>query len=423
MIRKLLLLALLLGSFVSQATTVQSLEDELQAVNKELSEATKQESEYVGGLIKTLIKSRVEILKINSSLIQQRIHAIESGAKIDVRISAVKPNIVKAKEIEGEIFSLMADIRKKEVEADKYNNGLIKGLLKSGIAALENSVAILKLELIKAKYGITWMPDFSTPDEVSGKSILKDLNNIAKPLNLKPQSSEDDSYNLIKPMLFGKRFEDEAWNKNIWFDILWTPVNLKKDTRAVKGVLIFEDIFGEEKFRIRKTINDSIGAESGLTEFGIGFEYNDFKDSHKWVRGTDFKDMKFKFKVEDIIYKEGRSLKEEILSEEAQEREISQENVLNELKVAYHNQIASRVLSNWRYRGAKDNWGCDVYIWQDIDGNVQSVNIQSCNVDNVNKIKSFKNAIEAAVYKSSPLPPAPDKNVFDREILFHFRVN
>ncbi|HIM95688.1 MAG TPA: cell envelope integrity protein TolA [Gammaproteobacteria bacterium] len=118
-----------------------------------------------------------------------------------------------------------------------------------------------------------------------------------------------------------------------------------------------------------------------------------------------------------------RALTKEIQAEEDQDREIAQEDILNELKVNYINQIASRVHNQWRYQGAKDNWGCDVHILQDIDGNVQSVNVQSCIVDNSAKSKSFKDAIERAVYKASPLPPAPDKSVFDREILFHFRVN
>ncbi len=118
-----------------------------------------------------------------------------------------------------------------------------------------------------------------------------------------------------------------------------------------------------------------------------------------------------------------RALTKEIQAEEDQDREIAQEDILNELKVNYINQIASRVHNQWRYQGAKDSWGCDVHILQDIDGNVQSVNVQTCNIDNNAKAKSFKNAIERAVYKASPLPPAPDKSVFDREILFHFRVN
>ncbi|MDC0407632.1 TonB C-terminal domain-containing protein [Candidatus Thioglobus sp.] len=126
-----------------------------------------------------------------------------------------------------------------------------------------------------------------------------------------------------------------------------------------------------------------------------------------------------KFEKEQDI----RSLKKEIQTEEDQEREIAQEDILNELKANYINQIASRVKEQWRYQGAKDNWGCDVYILQDLNGKVQSVNLQSCNVTNSAKAKVFKDAIERAVYKASPLPPAPDKSVYDREILFHFRVN
>jgi len=120
---------------------------------------------------------------------------------------------------------------------------------------------------------------------------------------------------------------------------------------------------------------------------------------------------------------DNRSLKKEIQAEEDQEREIAQEDILNELKANYINQIASRVKEKWRYQGAKDHWGCDVYILQDLKGNVQSVNLQSCNINNNAKERAFKNAIERAVYKASPLPHAPDKSVFDREILFHFRVN
>jgi colicin import membrane protein len=41
----------------------------------------------------------------------------------------------------------------------------------------------------------------------------------------------------------------------------------------------------------------------------------------------------------------------------------------------------------------------------------------------VNLKYQTKNAIERAVYKASPSPAAPDKSVFDREILFHFKIN
>ena len=39
------------------------------------------------------------------------------------------------------------------------------------------------------------------------------------------------------------------------------------------------------------------------------------------------------------------------------------------------------------------------------------------------KAKAFRDSIERAVYKASPLPSAPDDAVFSRELLLKFRVN
>jgi colicin import membrane protein len=133
---------------------------------------------------------------------------------------------------------------------------------------------------------------------------------------------------------------------------------------------------------------------------------------------------KYKAKLKRLEKREIKlALEKVIFFNQQKDLEIAQEDFLNKMKVHYINRIAKKVKENWRYQGAKDNWSCDVYILQDIDGNVQSVNAQSCNVGNNAKAKSFKNAIERAVYKASPLPAAPNKSVFDREILFHFKVN
>ena len=102
------------------------------------------------------------------------------------------------------------------------------------------------------------------------------------------------------------------------------------------------------------------------------------------------------------------------------EKTLIIEDQLNTLKTAYVANIAARVKSNWRYFGAEDDWGCTVYVQQDINGKVEAVNIQKCNLDDSEKARAFKNSIERAVYKASPLPSSPDDAVFDREILFIF---
>ena len=99
------------------------------------------------------------------------------------------------------------------------------------------------------------------------------------------------------------------------------------------------------------------------------------------------------------------------------------------LKYVYVNNILERVRSYWNYQGAEVGWACEVYVLQDRDGTVEAVNIQNCNTGNSDnalmaddKARSFKNSIERAVYKASPLPIAPDDAVFDRELMFYFRA-
>ena len=92
--------------------------------------------------------------------------------------------------------------------------------------------------------------------------------------------------------------------------------------------------------------------------------------------------------------------------------------------------IATKVKSYWNYSGADDDWSCNVMVHQNVNGKVLTVNIQDCNTgssDNAlmadDKVRAFMNSIERAVYKASPLPIAPHKDMFDRQILFRFSAN
>jgi TPR repeat protein/predicted secreted protein len=106
-----------------------------------------------------------------------------------------------------------------------------------------------------------------------------------------------------------------------------------------------------------------------------------------------------------------------------QDRKVAQEKDLNKLKIDYINKIASKVKNQWRYYGAQDEWGCDVHILQDENGNVKGHNLKSCYIGDINKEGSFKNAVKRAIFKSSPLPLAPDGVAFDKHIVFRFKVD
>lgn len=109
----------------------------------------------------------------------------------------------------------------------------------------------------------------------------------------------------IVPFVSKKRFRKFDYEDNILLDISWDTSSLKKPTRAIKGVIIFSDLFGESKFEIRTTITDTLTPRVPYVEKGIGFKFNQFKSSHKWMLSTDLKDMKVTFDTEEIIYKDG----------------------------------------------------------------------------------------------------------------------
>ncbi|MEM0513937.1 hypothetical protein WCN91_00545 [Pseudoalteromonas sp. YIC-827] len=112
---------------------------------------------------------------------------------------------------------------------------------------------------------------------------------------------------FVSPIISNKSYKKYKYDEAITFDVTWDTSELDKPTRAIKGILIFSDLFGESQFRIRTTINNPLSPKTFFTETGIGFDYNQFKDSHNWMLVTDVKDMKVTFDVQNVIYADGTS--------------------------------------------------------------------------------------------------------------------
>jgi len=116
-------------------------------------------------------------------------------------------------------------------------------------------------------------------------------------------------------------------------------------------------------------------------------------------------------------------LAKEVQDEQDTARLLIIEDQLNTLQNAYINNIAARVKTFWRYQAHEDDWTAEVYVVQDRDGTVVAVDVRNANIGGSSVGESFMNSIQKAVYKSSPLPAAPDEAVFDKELYFIFSVN
>ena len=79
--------------------------------------------------------------------------------------------------------------------------------------------------------------------------------------------------------------------------------------------------------------------------------------------------------------------------------------------------IEQRIVRNWnRPPSARAGLECEVRVAQTPSGTVLSVQIDQCNGD-----AAVKQSIEAAVMRSSPLPPPPDPRLFERNLVLVFK--
>ncbi len=110
--------------------------------------------------------------------------------------------------------------------------------------------------------------------------------------------------------------------------------------------------------------------------------------------------------------KQAMAAEVERIAEEEQRMRAMQ---LSGLQEQYKSLIKNKVERNWRRPTGSHGTHCRVVIHQIPGGEVIDVRLTECDGD-----VAFQRSVEAAVRKASPLPPAPDPEVFDREIEFVF---
>jgi colicin import membrane protein len=104
-------------------------------------------------------------------------------------------------------------------------------------------------------------------------------------------------------------------------------------------------------------------------------------------------------------------LRQQLAEEEARQR-AADSGLLNQ----YVAMIEQRIIRNWnRPATALPGLRCEVAVAQAPGGTVLSVIIGTCNGDAI-----VRQSIEAAVLRSSPLPPPPDPRLFERNLKLIF---
>jgi len=155
-----------------QKQLVADLKSDLEQIRQEIEYATRDDAGYSGGLIKSLIGVRLEVLKTNEALVEQRIHALETGARITLVVSATKPDPTRAAELAKEIESQRAKVAEARAEADRYSGGLVQAMAETAVATNRNTLAMLEQQYFVAKYGLA-MPSGPAEGPVAAETTSK----------------------------------------------------------------------------------------------------------------------------------------------------------------------------------------------------------------------------------------------------------
>ena len=166
-----------------------SLKDELSNIRVHIEAAKKLEETYTGGLIKSLVAVRLELLKINEALVEQRIHTLESGAKMSFVVNVSKTDPERATELAKEIEAQKIKLLEAQAEASAYAGGLIKTMAEVTVATIHNTLALMEQQSLSAKYGLILPPPqrASLPPEISTKESAEGSHQSASPPTLAPK--------------------------------------------------------------------------------------------------------------------------------------------------------------------------------------------------------------------------------------------
>ncbi|MGX0879441.1 putative membrane protein [Roseovarius sp. MBR-154] len=148
-------------STLAIAQTNEALPTELSAIKQQIADVQSKIAMYDGGLIKGLAEARLEALFLSKTLIENRISATESGATVEVIVSAVQPDEARAQQILGEMASAQQRIEEAEKEAAQ-GGGLVQALALSRAETEKLTLAQLQMGYLQAKYGIAF-PTVAAP--------------------------------------------------------------------------------------------------------------------------------------------------------------------------------------------------------------------------------------------------------------------
>lgn len=291
------LLVIFLSVLISMGYS-QTIQEDLKRINKQIEEAKDESAKYVGGLIKTLIESRIQILKYSKSMLEQRMLSKNYNIALNYTLDGTPFQLPEnkddmLKEIEREAIQTLKEKEALKAEADRYSGGLIKATKLSTVAMKEQQLAMLGLKRISLLYDI---PMFvSSVDKPAREAVTS-------------PTSEDDISKLITLRIINKSVFEADYREHLGMEFTYTN-NSQKTIKAFTGVMHFKDVFDREILPVKMTVdNFIIKPGQTVTDKNKSLELNKLNAAHNRLKTIKLENLKVDFEVEAILFTDGTKI-------------------------------------------------------------------------------------------------------------------
>lgn len=234
-----------------QKQLVADLKQDLGRIHQEIEDATMDDTAYSGGLIKSLIGMRLEVLKTNEALVEQRIHALETGARITVVVNATKPDPARAAELAKEIESQRAKVAEARAEADRYSGGLVQALAETAVATSRNTLAMLEQQYFIAKYGLA-MPTVPAESRVAAETESKSTSASSPAASTAGPAGQRGAGDCLKI----ETFDSSVLSSNDVFTELAWKVDVSNSCTEPYSVRVTFTIYDKDEFELDSDSED-----------------------------------------------------------------------------------------------------------------------------------------------------------------------
>ncbi len=290
----------------AQEFNAEPLKAEIEGIEQQIKETRIDSDKYSGGLIKSLLESRIQILEHTKAMLDQRLSAGNYRVNINYSLEGNEYTVPDNKDellqaMESEALRISQEMEKVQKEADQYSGGLIRVTKLSTVAIHQQELAMIEMKRCALIYDI---PLFSFEGGNSSSSSSKVA---SEPVKVS-QNEKAEIDHMFEVNLTGKRVFKANYSDHLGFNLLLIN-NTEKDIRAVQGVLIFMDLFDAEIMQLRITIEDDVPARASIKNNDYSFKINKFTSEHNRLKSIEMENLKVQMEVNAIIFQDGSTIK------------------------------------------------------------------------------------------------------------------